>query len=122
MSPERPSLKKQTFVRRLRRASLGILAVTAAAGLGTQSLHAAEKVLRVAMTAADIPINIGQPDQGFEGFRFMGYMLYDTLVLWDLSKDKESAKLVPGLAESWTVDPKKQQALGLQAAQGREIP
>lgn len=106
MSPVRPSLKTPTFSRRLRTASLGILAVTAATGLGTQSLHAADKVLRVAMTAADIPINIGQPDQGFEGFRFMGYMLYDTLVLWDLSKDKESASLVPGLAESWTVDPK----------------
>lgn len=64
-----------------------------------------EDVLRVAMTAADIPINIGQPDQGFEGFRFMGYMLYDTLVLWDLSKADEPAGLTPGLAESWSVDP-----------------
>ncbi|MCB1739607.1 MAG: hypothetical protein KDK91_04505, partial [Gammaproteobacteria bacterium] len=65
----------------------------------------AEKVLRVGMTAADIPINIGQPDQGFEGFRFMGYMLYDTLVLWDLSKADAPAGLMPGLAESWSIDP-----------------
>ena len=65
----------------------------------------AEKVLRVGMTAADIPINIGQPDQGFEGFRFMGYMLYDTLVLWDLSKADAPAGLTPGLAESWSIDP-----------------
>ncbi len=65
----------------------------------------AESVLRVAMTAADIPVNIGIPDQGFEGYRFMGYMLYDALVNWDLSSATEPAKLTPGLAESWTVDP-----------------
>lgn len=81
---------------------LAVAGVSAA--LATPAL--AESVLRVGMTAADIPVNIGQPDQGFEGFRFMGYMLYDALVLWDLSKDKEPAKLVPGLAESWEIDPK----------------
>lgn len=70
--------------------------------------NADEKVLRVAMTAADIPLNIGQPDQGFEGFRFMGYMLYDPLVLWDLSKADQPASLVPGLAEKWEVDPKNE--------------
>jgi peptide/nickel transport system substrate-binding protein len=85
---------------------LGALAIAGAVGLATGSVQAAEKVLRVGMTAADIPINIGQPDQGFEGFRFMGYMLYDTLVLWDLSKADEPATLTPGLAESWEVDPK----------------
>ncbi|MGE3917870.1 MAG: ABC transporter substrate-binding protein [Hyphomicrobiaceae bacterium] len=71
-------------------------------------VRAEESVLRVAMTAADIPVNIGQPDQGFEGFRFMGYMLYDPLVLWDLSKANEPAKLVPGLAQSWEIDPKNE--------------
>lgn len=68
-------------------------------------VNADESVLRVAMTAADIPLNIGQPDQGFEGFRFMGYMLYDALVLWDLSKSDAPAMLTPGLAESWEIDP-----------------
>jgi len=28
---------------------------------------AAESVLRIGMTAADVPRHIGQPDQGFEG-------------------------------------------------------
>jgi ABC-type transport system substrate-binding protein len=86
----------------LRRAALGALGALALAG----AAQAEEKVLRVAMTAADIPINIGQPDQGFEGFRFMGYMLYDTLVLWDLSKSDKPASLTPGLAEKWEIDPK----------------
>ncbi len=88
-----------------RAASVGALAIAMAVGLTAGSVQADETVLRVGMTAADIPINIGQPDQGFEGFRFMGYMLYDTLVLWDLSKADQPASLVPGLAESWEVDP-----------------
>ena len=36
--------------------------------------------LRIAMTAADIPLTLGQPDQGFEGNRFTGIPLYDALV------------------------------------------
>ena len=36
-------------------------------------------VLRIGMTAADIPYTGGQPDQGFEGFRFIGFQLYDGL-------------------------------------------
>ena len=44
----------------------------------------ADSVLTVAMTAGDIPATSGNPDQGFEGFRFVGYNLYDGLALWDL--------------------------------------
>ena len=65
----------------------------------------AETVLRVAMTAGDVPMTIGQPDQGFEGYRFVGYNLYDSLILWDLSRADVVADLRPGLATSWTVDP-----------------
>ena len=32
----------------------------------------AESVVRIGMTAADIPRTLGQPDQGFEGNRFTG--------------------------------------------------
>ena len=62
-------------------------------------------VLRIGMTAADIPYTGGQPDQGFEGFRFVGYQLYDPLVRWDLSQGEELPAIVPGLAESWEVRP-----------------
>lgn len=104
-SPTKPLRTYLPIVRWFRTTLLGALTVTSAVGLATGSVQAEEKVLRVGMTAADIPINIGQPDQGFEGFRFMGYMLYDTLVLWDLLKADEPATLMPGLAESWEVDP-----------------
>jgi peptide/nickel transport system substrate-binding protein len=59
--------------------------------------------LRIGMTAADIPYTGGQPDQGFEGFRFIGYQLYDPLVRWDLSQGEKLPDIVPGLAESWEV-------------------
>ena len=57
------------------------------------------------MTLADIPVTDGAPDQGTEGIRFMGYTLYDPLVMWDLSSATEPAKLVPGLATKWYQDP-----------------
>ncbi|MDQ3831736.1 MAG: ABC transporter substrate-binding protein, partial [Candidatus Tectomicrobia bacterium] len=61
-------------------------------------------VLRIGMTAADIPYTGGQPDQGFEGFRFIGYQLYDPLVRWDLSQGEQLPAIVPALAESWEVN------------------
>ena len=65
----------------------------------------AESVLRVAMTAGDIPDWTGQPDQGFEGYRFVGWSLYDALINWDLSRSDREAGLTPGLATKWTIDP-----------------
>ncbi len=88
------------FTRRGWLASTAALAVAGAA----PARAATEKVLRIAMTAADIPLTTGAPDNGFEGFRFVGYTLYDPLVAWDLSRADAPSRLVPGLAESWTVD------------------
>ena len=64
--------------------------------------------LRIAMTASDIPIPNGQTDQGAEGMRFVGYTIFDSLVLWDLTKTDTAGGLVPGLATSWRVDPADQ--------------
>jgi len=61
----------------------------------------AQGTLRIGMTAADIPQTTGQPDQGFEGFRFAGYTIYDALVNWDLSKADTIADVRPGLATEW---------------------
>ncbi|MGI4944054.1 MAG: ABC transporter substrate-binding protein, partial [Janthinobacterium lividum] len=65
----------------------------------------AQGTVTVAMTAGDIPITTGIPDQGGEGARFVGYNLYDALINWDLSRTDRPAELKPGLAESWTIDP-----------------
>lgn len=82
------------------------LAVITLAALTTLSAQAQEKVLRIAMTAADIPRTLGQPDQGFEGNRFTGIPMYDELTQWDLSKADAPSVLIPGLASSWAVDAK----------------
>ena len=85
--------------------------VFAAAGLAlaiaaTSALPVrAEAVLRIAMTAGDIPDWTGQPDQGFEGYRFVGFNLYDGLINWDMSKAGVEVRLKPGLATEWMVDP-----------------
>src|SRR5262245_29491322 len=62
--------------------------------------------LRIAMTAGDVPVPNGQTDQGAEGMRFIGYTLFDSLVLWDLSSADRPSGLVAGLASEWKVDAK----------------
>ena len=81
-----------------------IVAALAALLLGITAARA-ESVVTVAMTAGDIPITNGIPDQGSEGIRFVGYSLYDALVGWDLSHSDRPADIVPGLATKWEIDP-----------------
>jgi hypothetical protein len=52
-----------------------------------------EDVLRIAMTASDIPTTNGMPNNGFEGMRFLGYPIFEGLVLWDLSRPDRLADL-----------------------------
>jgi peptide/nickel transport system substrate-binding protein len=88
---------------RIAAVSLGLLVASALPALS-------QGTLRIGMTAADIPLTTGQPDQGFEGFRFAGYTIYDALVNWDLSKADTIADIKPGLATEWSPvegDPKR---------------
>lgn len=68
------------------------------------AIASAETVLRIGMTAADIPRTLGQPDQGFEGNRFTGLTMYDALTMWDLSSADKASAMIPGLATEWKVD------------------
>ena len=88
------------------RARRTVAILTAALSFGTMLATPAlaqEKVLRIAMTAADIPKTTGQPDQGFEGNRFTGIPLFDALTHWDLSSADKASVLIPGLATEWKV-------------------
>ena len=58
------------------------------------------------MTASDLPTVTGIPNNGGEGFRFLGYPVYDGLVNWDYSHVNQTADATPGLFQSWTIDPK----------------
>ncbi len=83
-----------------------LLAAAVAALPAVQAFEAnAQGTIRIGMTAADIPLTHGQPDQGFEGNRFTGIPLYDSLTAWDLTRADRPTPLVPSLATEWSVDP-----------------
>jgi len=85
-----------------RLAPLG-LAVLLAGGIATAA--SAQKTLRIAMTAADIPTTAGAPNQGLEGYRFAGYPVFEPLVQWDLRVTDVPSPIIPWLATEWTTDP-----------------
>jgi peptide/nickel transport system substrate-binding protein len=55
----------------------------------------AQGTLRIGMTASDVPYTGGQTDNGFEGFRFVGYQVYEPLIAWDLTRGDRLPPLVP---------------------------
>jgi peptide/nickel transport system substrate-binding protein len=82
--------------------AVAMLATVTVAGLSRSA--GAETVLRIGMTAADIPRTSGQPDQGYEGNRFTGVTMYDSLTMWDLSSADKTSGIIPGLATEWKVN------------------
>jgi hypothetical protein len=50
------------------------------------------------MTAADIPTTSGVPNNGGEGYLFLGLPAFDGLVGWDFTHPNQIAGLTPGLA------------------------
>jgi peptide/nickel transport system substrate-binding protein len=101
MAGTSPAMTKPRSGRKLRLVAAAVVVAAATVALPAR----AETVLRVAMTAGDIPDWTGQPDQGFEGYRFVGWSLYDALINWDLSRSDVEAGLTPGLAVKWGIDP-----------------
>jgi len=85
-----------------RRAAGWAVGLTALLAIGTAR---AGGVLTVGMTAGDIPVTTGIPDQGAEGLRFVGYNLYDALTLWNLQLGDKPTDIKPGLATAWRIDP-----------------
>src|ERR1700688_450609 len=77
----------------------------AAAFPALPALAAGGGTLRIAMTAADLPSSHGIPNNGFEGYRFLGYPPYDALVNSDLRNNQDKpADIVPGLFSAWKID------------------
>jgi ABC-type transport system substrate-binding protein len=105
-------MKKRDFLKLSAGLALGAAAAPAAYAQSTAG------TLRVAMTAADIPLTTGQPNQGAEGVRFMGITVYDGLTRWDLSKSDVAAKIVPDLAESWSISPTDKRVWTFKLRQG----
>ena len=84
--------------------------ISAAAGAASlpaipgQAMAAPAQVLRIGMTASDLPTTHGIPNNGGEGFRFLGYPAYDATVNWDFTKPKNLADITPGLFTTWQAD------------------
>src|SRR6201996_2448134 len=87
-----------------RRAAAAAIMFAAAAIIGLPRAASAESVLRIGMTAADIPRTLGQPDQGYEGNRFTGVTMYDALTQFDLSSEDKASGIIPDLATEWKVN------------------
>jgi ABC-type transport system substrate-binding protein len=85
----------------LRATAACLVAALAASPAYLAPAYAADDTLRIAMTASDVPTTTGAPNNGFEGVRFLGYPIFEGLVLWDLSPTGKLATLRPGLATSW---------------------
>ncbi|MBS0639445.1 MAG: ABC transporter substrate-binding protein [Proteobacteria bacterium] len=62
------------------------------------------QVLRIGMTAADLPTTHGIPNNGGEGFRFLGFPAYDSVINWDYTRTEKLADIAPGLFTSWQID------------------
>jgi peptide/nickel transport system substrate-binding protein len=103
-------MRKQTTIR-------CTLAVAAALVLGGAPARA-ETVLRIGMTLADIPVMNSQPDQGGEGWRFIGVTLFDGLIGWDLASADKPSVLIPGLATEWAADPEDRTRWTFKLRQG----
>src|SRR5216683_3243628 len=86
------------------RATTAVVMLAMACAAALPRIASAETVLRIGMTAADIPRTLGQPDQGFEGNRFTGLTMYDALTMWDLSSADKPSVVIPGLATEWAVE------------------
>ncbi len=82
-------------------AAVGAASIPAIPG---QAGAAPAQVLRIGMTASDLPTTHGIPNNGGEGFRFLGYPAYDATVNWDFTKPKNLADITPGLFTTWQAD------------------
>ena len=87
-----------------RRTLLAAPALVTALGASQAEAQQAQG-LRIGMSIADVPRLWGGPEAGFEGIRFGSYFLYDSLVLWDLTRADAASGLTPGLATAWRIDP-----------------
>jgi peptide/nickel transport system substrate-binding protein len=85
-------------------AAIAALAVALPMALVSSGVAEAGGTLRIAMTASDVPTTTGAPDNGYEGMRFLGFPVFEGLVLWDLSRADKLANIRPGLAEKWEQD------------------
>ena len=83
---------------------------TPAAGEGAASSDGgggAGGTLKIAMSAGNVPFPATSPNEGYEGYRFVGNNIYDGLTRLNLDQDKELPTPQPALATSWDISADK---------------
>ena len=70
------------------------LATITPAALLARPAQAQDKVLRIAMTTANLPRTLGRPEQGYERNRAAARPLYGAPTQWDLSKPDAPSGLI----------------------------
>lgn len=82
-----------------------VLSACGSSGSGGSS-SGAGGVLTIGMTAGDIPNTdtVLSGGQGYEGYRFVGNSLYDSLTKYDLTQGDSTPKIIGGLATQWSAN------------------
>src|SRR5947209_5383050 len=82
----------------------------------------AETTLRIGMTASDVPTATGMPNHGFEGMRFLGYPIFEALVMWDLARADQLAGPAARACRALRAAAGRQEDLDLPLASRGQIP
>ena len=98
------------------------VAAGAAALPGLPATAATPQVLRIGMTAADLPTTHGIPNNGGEGFRFLGYPAYDSMINWDFTHHRRACRRDARAVHRLAHRRRQSQPLDLRRARGREVP
>jgi peptide/nickel transport system substrate-binding protein len=109
MPPHDPLKSPETsssFTRPNRRQVLrSVTAGISAAALAGEARVQPQSPVRVATSLTDIPRLWAGPEGSLQNLGYSGYLLFDALINWDVEREDRASELVPGLAESWSVDP-----------------
>jgi ABC-type transport system substrate-binding protein len=85
--------------------SLTSACMAVAGGTPAPGRNGSGGTLRIAMSASNIPFPATPPDQGYEGYRFVGNNIYDGLTRYNLDQSATIPTPRPALATSWTLSP-----------------
>ncbi|MEQ7006297.1 ABC transporter substrate-binding protein [Actinopolymorpha sp. B17G11] len=93
-------------------AALIVMSLLAACGGGAGKTSEARAngtggTLRIAMSAGNIPFPATPPNEGYEGYRFVGNNVYDGLTHLNVEQAEKIPTPHPGLATSWEISDDK---------------
>jgi peptide/nickel transport system substrate-binding protein len=100
-----PALR--TLVALLAVAALTSSCMSTAGGTPVGGSNGTGGTLRIAMSASNIPFPATPPDQGYEGYRFVGNNIYDGLTKYNLNQSATIPTPQPALATSWSLSPNR---------------